>query len=102
MSVNCGNCGTNMAVLSGVFVHHTCEKIPVKEEVSMRYIVVVAEGGLIKWVDPFHRLESAKAVADSIAATLNRADDDVVVMDLHVKDPYSRRVYQPLVKKGGP
>jgi hypothetical protein len=58
----------------------------------MRFLVVIAEGGLIRAVEPYATLKEAKNAANRAAPNLDPEADDVVVWDLHD----DRKVYQPL------
>ncbi len=57
----------------------------------MRYLVVIAEGGVIKGVEPFTHAEEAKRRANHIAKHLNSETDDVLVWDLDKGD----HIYAP-------
>jgi hypothetical protein len=58
----------------------------------MRFLVIIAERGLIQAVEPYETLKEAKKAANRAVPNLDPEADDVVVWDL----ANDRKVYQPL------
>ena len=71
-----------------------CDKCAKKmgEAAPLRYLTIVAEGGLIQAVEPYLTLKEAQKAAERAAPNLDPESDDVIVWDLHD----DRKVYQPL------